>query len=111
MFRILIDTQVRENYGAHTWDGKGECPQRWKNKFGHTYCVGRLSMAGAAKIMAAGNMKAYVDSLVEKFKAKMFEDNHYYEEYMIGWDWANGETSWEKMYREHGDKSPTINLA
>jgi hypothetical protein len=30
----VIDTQNKENYGAHDWDGKGECPQRWKFKGG-----------------------------------------------------------------------------
>ena len=34
-----VETQVRENYGAHTWEGKGECPQYWKNKGGSTYML------------------------------------------------------------------------
>lgn len=33
----IVETQYRENYGAHDWDGTGECPQYWKNKFGSTY--------------------------------------------------------------------------
>ena len=24
---VVISTQFRENYGAHDWDGRGECPQ------------------------------------------------------------------------------------
>jgi len=36
---LAIDTQYRENYGAHDWDGEGECPQYWKNKGGSTYLV------------------------------------------------------------------------
>jgi len=35
----LITTQFRENYGAHDWDGTGECPQYWKNKFGTEYMI------------------------------------------------------------------------
>ena len=35
----LVLTQYRENYGAHCWDGTGECPQHWKNKFGSEYMV------------------------------------------------------------------------
>jgi hypothetical protein len=31
----VIDTQNKENYGAHDWDGEGECPQRWKFKGGN----------------------------------------------------------------------------
>ena len=35
----IVTTQYRENYGAHQWDGEGECPQYWKNKGGDTYIV------------------------------------------------------------------------
>ena len=37
--KVVIYTQFRENYGAHDWDGKGECPQYWKNKGGSCYVV------------------------------------------------------------------------
>ena len=37
--RVIFHTQFRENYGAHDWDGEGECPQRWKPKGGSTYIV------------------------------------------------------------------------
>lgn len=37
--KLVIQTQFRENYGAHDWDGKGECPQYWKCKGGDTYVV------------------------------------------------------------------------
>lgn len=33
----IVETSYRENYGAHSWDGTGECPQHWKNKGGSTY--------------------------------------------------------------------------
>ena len=36
---VVIATQFRENYGAHDWDGQGQCPQRWKSKGGDTYFV------------------------------------------------------------------------
>ena len=39
MAKLLIQTQVYENYGAHDWDGKGECPQYWKAKGGSDYVV------------------------------------------------------------------------
>ena len=35
----IVHTQYRENYGAHDWDGTGECPQYWKNKGGNTYVL------------------------------------------------------------------------
>ena len=37
--KLVIQTQYKENYGAHTWDGKGECPQYWKFKGGDTFVV------------------------------------------------------------------------
>ena len=35
--QLLIETQIQENYGAHDWDGEGECPQYWKFKGGEDY--------------------------------------------------------------------------
>lgn len=37
--KLHIISQYRENYGAHDWDGKGSCPQYWKNKGGMDYYV------------------------------------------------------------------------
>ncbi len=39
MAKLLITTQVYENYGAHAWDGAGECPEYWKAKGGNDYVV------------------------------------------------------------------------
>ena len=36
---LVIRTQFMENYGAHDWDGTGECPQYWKMKGGSEYKV------------------------------------------------------------------------
>ena len=36
---VVIDTQYRENYGAHDWDGEGACPQYWKMKGGSSYKI------------------------------------------------------------------------
>jgi hypothetical protein len=35
--KLHIQTQYMENYGAHDWDGEGECPQYWKFKGGEDY--------------------------------------------------------------------------
>jgi hypothetical protein len=37
--KLVLNTQYMENYGAHSWDGEGECPQHWKPKGGSTYVV------------------------------------------------------------------------
>jgi hypothetical protein len=31
-FDLYASGQYMENYGAHDWDGEGECPQYWKCK-------------------------------------------------------------------------------
>jgi len=44
MQTLVINTQYKENYGAHDWDGKGECPQYWKFKGGETYFVDGIDL-------------------------------------------------------------------
>lgn len=36
---LVVDTQYMENYGAHGWDGIGECPQHWKMKGGSSFKI------------------------------------------------------------------------
>jgi hypothetical protein len=36
---LVIRTQIYENYGAHNWDGTGDCPQYWKAKGGTEYKI------------------------------------------------------------------------
>lgn len=52
--KLIIDTQHRENYGAHDWDGEGQVPQYWKNKGGSIYVVENLSSAQVSKIRKGG---------------------------------------------------------
>ena len=42
--KIIIQTQISENYGSHDWSGEGECPQHWKNKGGSTYIFAGVSI-------------------------------------------------------------------
>jgi len=44
MAKLLITTQVYENYGAHDWDGTGECPSYWKAKGGSDYVVKNINV-------------------------------------------------------------------
>jgi hypothetical protein len=45
---VHVQSAVRENYGAHDWDGSGDCPQMWKNKGGDDYIIsGAPSVADA----------------------------------------------------------------
>ncbi len=71
MAMIVIRTQYMENYGAHDWDGEGECPQYWKFKGGSEYKITNVDLNGdlAAAVRAAA---------VER-------DNHYCREYILDW--------------------------
>ena len=48
---LVIDTQYMENYGAHDWDGKGECPQYWKAKGGNDYVIKNFRGDTTAAVM------------------------------------------------------------
>jgi hypothetical protein len=52
MAKLLITTQVYENYGAHDWDGVGECPHYWKAKGGCDYVVKRFKGDPTTAVMA-----------------------------------------------------------
>lgn len=34
-FALVANYQYKENYGAHNWNGEGDCPQHWKPKGGY----------------------------------------------------------------------------
>jgi hypothetical protein len=51
----IVGTQYRENYGAHQWDGKGECPQYWKSKGGNTYLVFNASADEIESVIGYSN--------------------------------------------------------
>ena len=91
--KIVINTQIRENYGAHDWDGVGECPQYWKCKGGDTYVVPNLTVSQALKIKENGipTLKALIESRNEGF-----------EEYVVDWSILDDDAvvcdSWETPF-------------
>jgi len=92
--KLLIQTQIQENYGAHDWDGSGECPQRWKFKSGNTYVVDGVTEAQKARIEREG---------IPTLEKLLNEDNDSYREYVIDYqviadDASEGEP-WETPYR------------
>jgi hypothetical protein len=72
MALLVISTQVYENYGAHSWDGKGACPQYWKAKGGHEYKVLNIDVNRAEEIFRS-------------VESKCTEDNDYFRESVIDW--------------------------
>lgn len=56
-FDVCAEGQIWENYGAHTWDGEGECPQGWKPKGSHERVVARdLTFAEAQRYITSAQL-------------------------------------------------------
>ena len=70
--KLLITTQVYENYGAHDWDGVGECPQYWKAKGGSDYVVKKFRGDATTAVMA--------------LRGQIEQDNDAYRESIINWE-------------------------
>ena len=79
MSKLLITTQVYENYGAHDWDGEGACPQYWKAKGGNDYVV---------KNFKGNRQRSLADSATEAvmgLRSQIEQDNDYFREQIIDW--------------------------
>lgn len=74
--QLLITTQIQENYGAHTWDGEGECPQRWKFKGGNDY---RYALG------PFGRSEEAVTELVMALRPQIECDSMGYREHIVDW--------------------------
>ena len=73
--KLLITTQVRENYGAHDWDGVGECPQYWKAKGGNDYVL--------RDFKGSDRQARYA---VEELRDQFESNNDYFHEYVLSWE-------------------------
>ena len=76
MSKLVIQTQFKENYGAHDCDVKGECPQYWKFKGGDTYVVENLTSTQIQKI---------VDNGIPTLSNLIEYSNDYAKEYILDW--------------------------
>ena len=73
MTKLLIQTQVMENYGAHDWDGEGECPQYWKAKGGNDYVVKNVDECDM------------VDIIVDRVRGQIEQNNDGFREYIVSY--------------------------
>jgi len=89
--KLHITTQIQENYGAHDWDGEGECPQYWKFKGGNDFFVKGIKNDTEATMA------------VMALREKIEEDNEYYREQIIGWGLVKNDfmTDFEKSQLEY----------
>jgi hypothetical protein len=70
--KLLISTQYMENYGAHTWDGTGECPQYWKAKGGNDYAVSNYTGGESG-----------ISETLDRVRGKIESDDNYCREWII----------------------------
>lgn len=92
--KLHIETQIYENYGAHDWDGTGDCPQYWKAKGGDSYFYA---------LGSAGRSPEAIAELVEALRTQVEVDNEGYREHIIGWEVvADDYLNWfERSQLEH----------
>jgi hypothetical protein len=104
--RLIVHTQVHENYGAHDWDGTGECPQYWKAKGGSDYLVAELSVEDAMK------GPQHIQALVNAALPRIESCDEYWHEYVIDWGlyWEGELTHDEQMYADFGEDYSRIVL-
>jgi len=98
--KLLITTQVYENYGAHDWDGEGECPQYWKAKGGNDYVV---------KNFKSNRRPSVADSATEVvmgLRSQIVCDDNYFRESIIDWKIVSDDymTEYEKYQFEYDGK-------
>ena len=74
--KLHITTQYMENYGAHDWDGEGECPQYWKFKGGEDYFYA---------LGDAGRSDEALVELVEALRTRIEYSNEGSRNYMVGY--------------------------
>ena len=74
--KLHITTQYMENYGAHDWDGEGECPQRWKFKGGEDFFY---------PLGAYGRSEEALTELVMALRPQVEWDDIGSRQYIVGW--------------------------
>ena len=90
--KLVIRTQYMENYGAHDWNGKGECPQYWKMKGGSEYMIENVPLnIDYAEVVSASDIE---------------KNNDYCREYVLDWSIESDDyMSWfEKSQLEYDGK-------
>ena len=85
VLRLMIETQHKENYGAHDWNGEGTCPQYWKYKGGSTY------------VFDFDPSKDNGEDLVRAIRPLLEDSNESFEEYLLDWSVLDcDQTPWDE---------------
>ena len=86
--KLRIHTQHYENYGAHDWDGEGECPQYWKAKGGDTFILDGVTVSQAMDAQ-------FIDGVLDNISSA----DEYFEVCIAGWDLID-DIDWEEAQSE-----------
>jgi hypothetical protein len=88
---LVIDTQYKENYGAHNWDGTGECPQYWKFKGGSSYKITGVPL----------NIDYH--AVVDMVRSDIEHSDHFSEQYILDWALESDDylSDFEKSQQEY----------
>jgi hypothetical protein len=91
---LIIETQYRENYGAHSWDGQGDCPQYWKAKGGDETIV--TNVPEGTDIL----------KIVDQLRSDVEWRNEYSEQFIIGYglEESGVKTLFERQQEEYDGK-------
>lgn len=87
--KIVIYSQYQENYGAHDWDGTGECPQHWKMKGGGIYVVPNLTVDQTLKVKTNGipTLTALIEHRSHGSQETVFACSILNDDAKVGEDW------------------------
>jgi hypothetical protein len=77
--KLHIFTQHKENYGAHDWDGAGQCPQYWKFKGGATYVL------KLGDVSLADGLHDRLKAIVESVRPTIERNDDFFVEYILDW--------------------------
>lgn len=101
--KLVVSTQIYENYGAHDWNGEGECPQRWKAKNGEYYHFTNF-------VPDCANLHKQVSGLIAA--AGIECNDNYYHEYVLDWTVESDDylSPDECMYVEYSGDGDTFHF-
>lgn len=119
--KLVVLAQHRENYGAHDWDGQGECPQYWKCKGTTTYVVDITLAQARDKSFYDAVYKhiEYLSDYSEEYIASeyLIDDIDYQESDVVDfWDtpiqlvYANGRFLATRYTEDHGKLEQWVQL-
>lgn len=104
--KLHITTQYMENYGAHDWDGVGQCPQYWKFKGGEDYFY---------QLGAQEPSDEHIAELVQVLRTRIEYDTEGSRNYLVGYGIVEDSfmTDYEKSQLEYDGRIayPAVMLA